>query len=108
MTETTQDAAVILDTPAQINGWQYLSAVSQLTSEIETGRNWYGKTSTLTALVRRGIFPPQRATRTNKMLALAMLIHDVPGGPVVDHARKALAKACAEDGVIITMTEPGQ
>lgn len=98
----------MLDTPAQINGWYYMSAVSQLTLEIRTGHNYYGKTSAYTG-IRGRIIPadmiPARATRTNKIMALTLLCYGQDSGPVIDGARKVLAEVEATEGIAFTLSE---
>lgn len=98
----------VIDTPAGIANWYYLSAVSQLTLELRTGRNYYGRTSVLTALVNRGWFEPQRATKRNKLIALATLIDnagDEATGPVFDRAIETVANVSKEMGVILVPAE---
>lgn len=100
--------SVVLDTPAQISGWVYMSAISQITLEIKTGTNFYGKVSAYKG-VRGRIIPaemlPARATRLNKIMALTMLVWGQPSGPVVDSARDLLGKIAAEEGIVFVLTE---
>lgn len=106
MTDTTE--TIVLDQPAQISGWFYLSAVSQLTTEIRTKTNYYGKVSAYSG-IRGKIIPaemlPPRATRVNKIMALTMLCWDQPGGPVIDAAREVLATVEREEGVAFVLDE---
>ena len=108
MSDTDTAAAVVLDTPAQISGWYYLSAVSQLSLEIRSGRNFYnnGKRSVYGAL-RGRIIPADMlhpaATRANKVLALAMLCYDQPAGPVIDAARALLDEVADTEGLVVTI-----
>lgn len=91
----------IIDTPEGIATWRYLSAVSQLSLEISTGMNYYGKTSVLTALCNQGVFPAMRATKKNKLIALATLVDNMgdDDGPVVTRAREVIAQGCDELGI---------
>lgn len=93
---------IILDTPAQIQGWYFLSAVSQLAFELKSGHNWYGKTSVLKGIQARGWAPAGRATRRAKILALAHLLDEQPAGPVIDLARTTLQEALDADGLVLT------
>ena len=95
--------ATVIDTPEGIANWYYLSAVSQLGFELRTGRNYYGRVSVLKGIQARGwVSVTGRATKINKMLALAELIHGQPAtSPVINRAREALAAACEEEGVTI-------
>lgn len=93
--------STVLDQPGQINAWYVLSAISQLSSEISTGQNWYGRTSVY-AGIRRNLIDglPPRATLQNKCLALATLIQNSPQpeGPVTTRAREVFRKALADNG----------
>lgn len=93
----------VLDQPAQISAWYYMSAVSQLALEIKTGQNYYGsRGSVLKGIQARGLTSVTgNATRRNKLLALAELLHEQPSSPVVDLARKTLAEALEKDGLVI-------
>jgi hypothetical protein len=93
----------VLDTPEQINAWRYLSAVSQLSLEVQLGTNYYGsRGSVLKGIQANGwTSVTGRATRRNKLLALAELLHEQPSSPVIDLARKTLAEACEADGIQI-------
>jgi hypothetical protein len=94
--------ATVIDTPEGISAWYFLSAVSQLSLEIKTGRNYYGKTSVLKGIQARGwTSVTGRATKVNKMVALTELLHEQPASPVVNLARETLAAACAEMGITI-------
>jgi hypothetical protein len=98
---------VSLDKPEQINAWYVLSAVSQLSSEISTGHNWYGRTSVYTG-IRANLIEglPARATKRNKILALATMLENLPAdvlaGPVCTRAAKVLSDALAAEGLVIT------
>jgi hypothetical protein len=92
-----------------ISAWFVLSAISQLSLEIKTGRNFYGKRSVYSGLAQRGLLAPgspTRATKRNKMLALANLLtmcedNGLATGEVGVSARKTLDAACIEEGVVI-------
>lgn len=88
--------------------WQFASAVSQLTLEVETGNNYYGKTSVYTGL-RRNYMPgfPARATLRNKLLMLGCLLQQVPAeeiakSEVFSHGKRALDTKLAELGLELT------
>lgn len=86
----------------QISNWYFLSAVSQLTLELETGHNYYGKVSVYKGIRARFIPAlPARATVQNKLIAMATLLEAVDGEPgeVFEHARKVLAAKLAELGL---------
>lgn len=95
----------VLDQPAQISNWYFLSAISQLSLEIKTGRNFYGKVSVYKPL-RERYMPgfPARATVQNKLLMLATLLEAAPDedGPVFTSARATLADKLAELGLELT------
>lgn len=98
----------VLDQPAQITSWVYLSAVSQLSQEISTRTNYYGKRSVYSG-IRGRIIPaemlPARATRTNKVLALTMLVYGQAGSAVIDRAREVLADVAAVEGIAFVIAE---
>lgn len=100
------EGSIVLDTPAQMSGWVYMSAVSQLSSEISTRTNWYGKRSVYSG-IRGRIIPADmigaRATRENKILALTMLCWEQEPSPVIDRARAVLAEVTATEGIIVTI-----
>jgi hypothetical protein len=93
-----------------IQAWFVLSAISQLSLEISTGRNFYGKRSVYGGLAQHGLLAegrPARATKRNKMLALADILdmcdeNGLATGAVGRTARETLATACAEMGVVIS------
>lgn len=99
--------SAVLDQPEQITAWVYLSRISQLSLELKTGmltsrgRSVYG-------VIRGTIIPadmlPKAGTKRNKCLALAMLLHEQPEGPVVNLARKNLNEILAEEGWQITFS----
>lgn len=97
---------VSLETPEQISYWYFASAVSQLTYELKTGHNYYGKTSVYKG-IRMNMIPglPARATVRNKLLALATLLDAVgdgqADGPVFVSARQVLAAKLEELGLEI-------
>jgi len=99
------DGSFTLDTPAQISNWHFLSAVSQLTFELETGKNWYGKTSVYKG-IRNLFIPglPPRATVQNKLVAMGMMLEAAEGddGEVFDKARTVLAAKLEELGLELT------
>lgn len=92
-----------------IRAWFVLSAISQLSLEISTGRNYYGKRSVYSGLAQHGLLAegaPTRATKRNKMLALANILtmcedNDLSTGEVGLRAKQVLATACDEEGVVI-------
>lgn len=94
--------SIVLDQPEQINGWVYMSAVSQLALEIRTRTNYYGKRSVYSG-IRGRIVPaemlPARATRQNKILALTLLCHGHAPSPVFNLAREVLAEVAAVEGI---------
>lgn len=100
----------VIDTPQGISHWFLLSAVSQLGLEIKTGRNFYGKRSVYSGLRQHGLLAPERpdrATKRNKMLALADILdaasdQGIDLGEVGRSARATLDAACAEMGVVIS------
>jgi hypothetical protein len=60
-----------------ITAWYVLSAISQLSLELKTGQNFYGKRSVYSGLAQHGLLAPERGTRAtkrNKMLALADIL----------------------------------
>lgn len=94
---------VSLDKPAQIGMWRVLSAISQLTSELSTGHNWYGKTSVYKGIRLNFIDGlPERATKQNKCLALATFLENLDdatkAGPVCTHAAQVLSDTLAANG----------
>lgn len=103
---------ISLDTPQQISAWQFMSAISQLTLELQTGMNYYGhRGSVLKGIQARGWTSVEgRATKRAKLLALSELldtakrvgIHD---GPVCAHAEKLLAETLASMGLMIERAE---
>jgi hypothetical protein len=98
---------VSLDKPEQIGAWRVLSAISQLTSEISTGHNWYGRTSVYVG-VRMNFIDglPPRATLQNKCLALYTFLSNLPqeilDGPVCTRAAKVLADKMAEKDWVLS------
>jgi hypothetical protein len=92
-----------------IRAWFVLSAISQLSLEISTGRNFYGKRSVYSGLAQHGLLAegsPTRATKRNKMLALANILtmckdNGLDTGEVGKTAQATLDKACIEEGVVI-------
>lgn len=92
-----------------IQAWYVLSAISQLSLEISTGRNFYGKRSVYSGLAQHGLLAPERgktATKRNKMLALADILlaakeQGFDTGEVGVTAQATLDAACAEMGVVI-------
>lgn len=98
--------SAVLDQPAQINAWVFLSRVSQLALELKTGLNTSSRGSVY-KVIRGQIIPedmlPARATKQNKALALAMLLHDQDSSPTIDLARTTLAEVLAEEGWVITI-----
>jgi hypothetical protein len=100
---TVQSEATVLDTPAQIGGWYYMSAVSQLTSEIRTKTNYYSKGSVyhgiLNNIVKGAIPLPARATRQAKVMMLTALCYDQAPSPVINSARACLAQVAREEGI---------
>lgn len=104
--------AIVLDTPAQISAWQFMSAISQLTLELKTGLNFYGhRGSVLKGIQARGWTSVEgRATKRNKLLALSELLDtairvDLHDGPVCQSAEEFLAETLAEMGVTIDRSE---
>lgn len=99
------DDATVLDQPAQISNWYFLSAVSQLTLELETGRNYYGKTSVYKG-IRMRFIPglPERATVRNKLVAMGCLLDAVEGedSEVFAKARTVLQVKLNELGLELT------
>lgn len=94
--------AIVLDTPEQINHWVFASAISQLALEVKLGINTSSRGSVLKGIQARGwTSVTGRATRRNKLLTLAELLHEQPSSPVVDLARRTLAEACEADGIQI-------
>ena len=93
---------VVIDTPAGISNWYFLSAVSQLTLELQTGRNYYGKTSVYKG-IRLNFIPglPARATKRNKVLALGCLLNSSSDqtGPLFEKGREVLASTLEEMGL---------
>lgn len=95
----------VLDNPPAISMWYVLSAVSQLTFELKTGRNYYGKTSVYTGIRRNMIADlPARATVPNKLIALNCILTNCPDetGEVWDEARTVLAAKLEELGLEFT------
>jgi hypothetical protein len=93
-----------LDTPAQINNWYVLSAVSQLALEIKTGHNFYAAGSVYKG-IRANLVDglPPRATMRNKLMCLATLLENLPaGGAVVESARETLNAKLEELGLQIS------
>lgn len=92
-----------------IRVWTILSAISQLSLELKTGHNFYGKRSVYSGLAQHGLLAAERGTRAtkrNKMLALADILtmceeNGLDVGEVGTSARETLAKACIEEGVVI-------
>lgn len=98
----------VIDTPQGIRVWTVLSAVSQLALELKTGHNYYGKRSVYAGLAQHGLLAEgrsPRATKRNKMLALADILtmckENGLDGEVIASAQATLDKACAEEGVVI-------
>lgn len=96
----------VLDQPQQITAWVFLSRVSQLSLELKTGLNTSSRGSVYGA-IRGRIIPadmlPPRATKRNKALALAMLLHEQPSSPVIDLARETLSEVLNENGWVVTL-----
>jgi hypothetical protein len=100
------DDAIVLDRPEQISAWVFLSAISQLALEVKTGQNYYGRTSVLKGIQAKGwTSVTGKATKINKVTALAELLHEQPSSPVIDLARKTLDAACAEMGITFEVVE---
>lgn len=88
-----------------IDFWRFASAVSQLSFELDTGRNWYGKTSVYKG-IRLNFIPglPARATVRNKLVALGCMLDAVPAdkradGGTFNKAEKVLAAKLEELGL---------
>lgn len=94
----------IIDTPEGISNWRFMSAVSQLSLELSTGTNFYGSRGSVYGPIRRDYIPglPERATKRNKLIALATLLEGQPAGPVVDRARATLAEVLDAAGLVLT------
>ena len=93
----------IIDTPQGISNWRLMSAISQLSLELTTGQNFYGKVSVYKAIRRDYIEGlPERATLQNKCLAMRTFLDNLPddvkAGPVCTRAAESLAKVMAEKG----------
>lgn len=100
----------VLDTPAQISAWQFVSGISQLSLEVKTGTNFYGsRGSVLKGLQARGwTSVTGRATKKAKVLALAELIATARDngldGPVTDLAQKTLTEALDANGWVLEVS----
>lgn len=93
-----------IDTPAGISNWRLMSAISQLSLELSTGTNFYGKVSVYKAIRRDYIEGlPERATFNNKCLALRTFLDNLDevtlAGPVCTRAQEVLTRVMAEKGL---------
>ena len=100
----------IIDTPNGIANWRFASAVSLLSLEISTGRNYYGKVSVYKAIRRDYIDGlPERATVDNKILALMTLLENATdefrAGPVATRALEVVRDNLVKRRKILTMPD---
>lgn len=96
-----------IDTPQGIANWRLMSAISQLSLELSTGTNFYGKVSVYKAIRRDYIDGlPERATFANRCLALRTFLDNLPqevlDGPVCTRAAETLTRVMAEKGMAFT------
>lgn len=77
------DEATVIDTPAGISAWQFLSRMHQLALELNTGMT-HSRGPILRAMYREGLIDADlRGTRANKRAVLALMVdtmrENVPG-----------------------------